>query len=330
MGTLIYQKLFEKVNQYILAESFDSIENDQIQCIITEMMNHAGKRVRPVLCCMANSFFAPMTPNILLASLAIELFHNFSLVHDDIMDKAPLRRDKPTLYQRYGIDHALLIGDVMLIEVYAILNKIEHQDKADIVALFNKTAKDICIGQFLDISQANTIHHSSTWTFDTYMHMIKLKTAVLIGTSLQLGAIIGGAERKLTKALYDIGVLMGILFQIQDDFLDVFGKSEAVGKQMGGDILEGKKTILYFKAMEKLSPIKQEKLKEFMNSPHKDTHTVTEVFELYKDAGVETTIKYMQEQNFNEIRMNIQSLPLHEKAQQDLEEMAFFLFNRIS
>ncbi len=204
-----------------------------------------GKRIRPVLCLMGNELFTDISEDAWHGAFAVELFHNFSLVHDDIMDKAPLRRGKPTLHTQYGLTSGILCGDVMNIYAYEQLAYIKNA-LPQVLQLFNKTAIEVCEGQQLDMDfeQRNDVH------IDQYINMITLKTSVLLACSLKMGALIGGALGDNANKLYDFGKNLGIAFQLLDDYLDAFGETDKLGKQNGGDIIANKKTYLLLKALE--------------------------------------------------------------------------------
>ncbi|MEO6538367.1 MAG: polyprenyl synthetase family protein, partial [Ferruginibacter sp.] len=197
-----------------------------------------GKRIRPVAVYMAHELFENINEDCFNAAAAIELFHNFSLIHDDIMDKAPLRRGQQTVHEKYGDSTALLAGDVMFVTAYEYLSKIKPLYLPKVVAIFNKTAKEVCEGQQLDMD----FEKNGGVSLEEYVNMISLKTSVLLGSSLQTGAILGGAGFGNQQHLYAFGKNLGIAFQVQDDFLDAFGDPKKFGKQTGGDILANKKT----------------------------------------------------------------------------------------
>src|SRR5258706_5373260 len=205
-----------------------------------------GKRVRPVLVLLGNELFDEINPDAWHVATAIELFHNFTLIHDDIMDAAPLRRGLQTVHHKYGANTALLAGDVMLVVAYEYLNKIHAGHIRSIISLFSKTAKEVCEGQQLDMD----FEKMNPVSLNDYLHMISLKTSVLLAASLQMGAILGGAGDGNQEHLYEFGKNLGLAFQIQDDYLDAFGDPVKFGKQTGGDIVSNKKTFLFIKAME--------------------------------------------------------------------------------
>lgn len=205
-----------------------------------------GKRIRPVLCLMGNELFEDISADAWHVGTAIELFHNFTLIHDDIMDQAPLRRGKETVHHKYGENTAILAGDVMLVTAYEELNKIDINFLRPILSLFNKTAKEVCEGQQMDMD----FEKMETVSLEAYIKMIELKTSVALAASLQTGAILGGAGERNQHLLYDFGRKLGIAFQVQDDYLDAFGDPGKFGKQVGGDILANKKTFLLIHALE--------------------------------------------------------------------------------
>ncbi|SDR98086.1 polyprenyl synthetase family protein [Christiangramia echinicola] len=210
------------------------------------ILEQGGKRLRPVLVLMATEIFDCDYRKALDAALAIEIFHNFSLVHDDIMDDAPIRRGKETVHEKWDINTGILSGDAMLINAYQLFESYEGETFKELSKLFTKTAIEVCEGQQYDID-FETLDNVS---IEDYLKMIEYKTAVLVGASLQMGAIVAGTSNECKEAIYQYGRLLGIAFQLQDDYLDAFGDPETFGKQPGGDIIENKKTFLYLKTLE--------------------------------------------------------------------------------
>src|SRR5690242_12008118 len=188
-------------------------------------LNLGGKRIRPVMCLMGNELFDEINPDAWHVATAIELFHNFTLIHDDIMDKAPLRRGNETVHAKFGENTALLAGDVMLVAAYDSLNKINTSYIRSIINLFNKTASEVCEGQQLDMD----FEKKDDVSLGDYLHMIELKTSVLLAASLKMGSILGGASQRNQNLLYEFGKKLGIAFQIQDDYLDAFGDPKKFG-----------------------------------------------------------------------------------------------------
>lgn len=213
---------------------------------ITYLMQLGGKRMRPVLVLVATELFGGNIYKALDAAIGIELFHNFTLMHDDIMDKAPLRRGKPTVHAKWNESAAILSGDVMFVEAYKMMIKVDDAILRDVLDIFSDTASGVCQGQQADMN----FEKREDVSIDEYILMITQKTAVLLAGSMQIGALIGGAEKEQARLLYEFGVNLGIAFQLQDDILDVYGNPEKFGKQVGGDILSNKKTFMLIKAKE--------------------------------------------------------------------------------
>lgn len=219
-----------------------------------------GKRIRPLLTLMASEMFGLPKENALQASLAIELFHNFSLIHDDIMDKAPLRRGKQTVHLKWNDDIAILSGDVLLIKAYQALAKQDARHIPALLDLFNRTAVEVCEGQQMDMD----FESCDQVTIEAYIEMIRLKTSVLLGCALAFGAIVSNASKKDRELIYAFGQNLGIAFQIQDDILDLYGDPEKFGKQIGGDIIANKKTLLLLKALELAQINPESKVEEML------------------------------------------------------------------
>lgn len=205
-----------------------------------------AKRIRPLLVLISYQIFDNDVERALSPAIAIELFHNFTLIHDDIMDNAPIRRGKPTVHEKWDNNAAILSGDVMMIQAYQLLAKVDINSFKEVFNVFSKAAVEVCEGQQLDID----FESKNQIDITDYIKMIQNKTAVLLAASLKIGAIIAGAGKEEQDNLYNFGVNMGIAFQLKDDFLDVFGSPKVFGKQLGGDILANKKTFLYLKAIE--------------------------------------------------------------------------------
>ncbi|MEK9613624.1 MAG: polyprenyl synthetase family protein [Flavobacteriaceae bacterium] len=233
------------------------------------LLKLGGKRLRPVLVLMATEAFGKKPKEGLPAALCVEVFHNFTLMHDDIMDDAPLRRGQATVHEKWDVNTGILSGDAMLIQAYQFLENYPVDLQVKLTQLLSKTAIEVCEGQQYDID----FESQKTVTIDAYLQMIKLKTAVLVGCSLKMGAWIGGASDEDAQLIYDFGVLLGIAFQVQDDYLDAFGDPETFGKQVGGDIIENKKTILFHKTMEKGTPEQKADLLDwFENTSSKEVY----------------------------------------------------------
>lgn len=250
---------------------------------INYFMNNPGKKIRPVLCLMGNELFSEIRGDSYIVANAVELFHNFSLIHDDIMDHSMLRRGRPTLHIKYGENTAILAGDSLLIHAYIQLNKIAIDHRGQAMNLFSDMACKICEGQQMDIDFED--RDIDTLSYAEYIKMITFKTSVLLGTSARIGALIGGADAQQQNDIYEFGENIGIAFQIQDDFLDAFGHVSKTGKQIGLDILENKKTALLLKAFELADPIQKTYLKEAMTRVGEDK--IEAVIGLYKTLNVD-------------------------------------------
>lgn len=250
---------------------------------IRYIMALGGKRFRPLLTLLAASLYTEDWKNALKPAIAIEVFHNFTLMHDDIMDKAPLRRGKPTVHEKWNANTAILSGDVMLIRAYDFLIDIKREDLRNVLVRFNQTAAEVCEGQQLDMN------FETRWdvTEDEYLNMIRLKTSVLLGFALELGGIIGGADSEATKLLYEAGESMGIGFQLKDDLLDVYGDPEKFGKLVGGDIIANKKTFLLIEALTKAEGKTGEELNKWISAESFDKdEKVAAVRGIYDTLGI--------------------------------------------
>jgi len=238
-------ELHAMVNKAVDELTFPAYPTDLYEPI-SYILSLGGKRLRPALLLMACDLFGGDVEKAIEPALAIEVFHNFTLMHDDIMDKAPLRRGKITVHEKWNANVAILSGDAMMVEANKFMMKVDDGILRRVMDVFNETATGVCEGQQIDMSfeQRNNVQ------IDEYLDMIRLKTAVLLGGTLKIGAIIGGATSADAQLLYSFGVNLGIAFQLQDDILDVYGDPEKFGKQVGGDILSNKKTYLLIKALE--------------------------------------------------------------------------------
>jgi geranylgeranyl diphosphate synthase type II len=227
---------------------------------IRYMMRLGGKRIRPMLTLLAYSLFKGNVMDIVPYAAAVEVFHNFTLMHDDIMDKAPLRRGKPTIHEKWNLSTAILSGDVMLVKVYEVFSRLEPATFKVTVRSFNACATQVCEGQQWDMHFENASRVSEA----EYIRMIRSKTAALLGFSLELGAILADTSENDRKLLREFGICIGIGFQLKDDLLDAYGDPEKFGKQIGGDIIANKKTFLLIKALEKAGPAEKRELKNWM------------------------------------------------------------------
>ena len=279
-----YREEFEKyLNAYTPPKTPQNLYNPVSYFLALE-----GKRIRPILTLLSCDLFNGNYKDSLDAALAVEVFHNFSLVHDDIMDEAPLRRGNQTVHQKWDLSTAILSGDVMLILAYQLFENYNENIFVALAKLFSKTAVEVCEGQQLDIdfSKLNDINSTK------YLNMIELKTAVLIGASMKMGAIVAKASDNEQENIYEFGKNLGIAFQIQDDFLDTFGDEKKFGKVIGGDIIENKKTLLYVKSMEIFNEEDKTELTKLYSSTHLDERKkIEEVKELFLKYNIPSIIE---------------------------------------
>ncbi|WP_339756895.1 polyprenyl synthetase family protein [uncultured Winogradskyella sp.] len=249
---------------------------------INYILKLGGKRLRPVLTLMTTEVFGVKAETSMDAALSIEVFHNFSLVHDDIMDDAPLRRGQKTVHKKWDLNTGILSGDAMLILAYQLFENYEPNTFQALAKLFSKTAIEVCEGQQYDID----FETRNDVTISEYLKMIEYKTAVLVGAAMKMGAIVAKASVEDQNAIYDFGRYLGIAFQLQDDYLDAFGNPESFGKQVGGDILENKKTYLVLKTLELGSQNEQSRLLQIMSSNLvTNDEKVSSVKELFNNSG---------------------------------------------
>lgn len=255
---------------------------------ISYILGLGGKRLRPTLVLMASEIFGTSYDKALDAALAVEVFHNFSLIHDDIMDDAPLRRGKETVHEKWDINTGILSGDAMLINAYQLFENYNGETFRELAMLFTQTAIEVCEGQQYDID----FETRDDVTIPEYIKMIEYKTAVLVGAALKMGAIVAGASESCKTSIYDFGRLLGLAFQLQDDYLDAFGDPETFGKQVGGDIIENKKTFLYLKALEHASADEQKQLRGlFSLNPDDPSEKINTVKHLFETTGARNLIR---------------------------------------
>lgn len=281
-----------------------------------------GKRVRPVLCLMGNELFDDIREDAWDVAAAIELFHNFTLIHDDIMDKAPLRRGMETVHTRYGEHTALLAGDVMLVKAYEYISRIDNSYLHAVIQLFNQTAREVCEGQQWDMD----FEKREMVQLDEYLRMIELKTSVLLAASLKMGAILGGAGERNQNLLYEFGRKLGIAFQVQDDYLDAFGDPQKFGKQVGGDILANKKTFLLIHAMESASAGQQKELNKLLAG--NEAGKIENVLKIFRDCKVDEWALQLKNKFLDEAFAHLEDIAVLSKRKQPLKELAQFLVQR--
>jgi geranylgeranyl diphosphate synthase type II len=292
---------------------------------INYILGLGGKRLRPVLTLMTSEIFGEDYKTSLNAALAIEVFHNFSLIHDDIMDDAPIRRGKVTVHEKWDINTGILSGDAMLILAYQLFEKYESDTFQELAKLFSKTALEVCEGQQYDID----FETRDDVVIPEYLKMIEYKTAVLVAAAMKMGAIVAKASEQDQNKIYEFGKNLGIAFQIQDDYLDAFGDPKTFGKQVGGDIIENKKTYLYLKALELSKFNKCKKLSQLFNtSPEDNTEKIKIVKKIFQESGSAKATKQAIEYYTNLAFIVLDSLSISEENKFILRTFGEKLMNR--
>ena len=278
------QKLFE---HYLQTNKFSG-SPQELYAPVDYILSLGGKRLRPAVLLMGHYLFDDSFERSLPAAFAIEVFHNFTLLHDDIMDAAPLRRGKPAVHEKYNLNTGILSGDVMLIYAYDFLMRLDHPRLNEVLRVFNQTAIEVCEGQQMDMNFENR----DDVKIEEYLKMIELKTSVLVGGALKIGALLGGASMKDAHSLYEFGRNLGIAFQLQDDVLDTFGDPEKFGKKTGGDIAQNKKTFLYLKALEVADEEIKTTLTSYFNNPGMEEEMkIREVVQIFNQLNIKELAK---------------------------------------
>ncbi|MFI5124617.1 MAG: polyprenyl synthetase family protein [Chitinophagales bacterium] len=286
------------------------------------MLGAGGKRIRPVLCLMGNELFANIHADAWKTATAIELFHNFTLIHDDIMDKAPLRRGNATVHAKYNESSALLAGDVMLLRAYGYLNTTEPGRVQMLISLLNEVGRQVCEGQQMDMD----FESMDSVPLIGYLQMIELKTAVLLAASLRMGALIGGAGEDDQRNLYAFGKHLGLAFQVQDDWLDAFGDPEKFGKKTGGDIIQNKKTFLLLKALESADARQKKEILRLLEYTGPDK--VEKMLVLFSACGVDKAAQKAQQHYFDQALTDLGHISVPSERKTPLKEMAAYLLQR--
>lgn len=313
-----------KIDQEIAKLTFPDKSPEELYQPITYILGFGGKRIRPVLTLMACNLFVDNLDDALSPAVAVEIFHNFTLLHDDIMDKAPLRRNKPTVHQKWNENVAILSGDAMNIISYQHLCSTKAEFIPELLDIFSKAAIEICEGQQLDMN----FESKHDVSIPEYIEMIRLKTAVLLATSLKIGAICGGADSKKKQHLYDFGLNLGIAFQVQDDILDAFGNEEEFGKSIGGDIVACKKSYLYLKAMEVATTNQKALLQEMYHDKSMGcTEKIDKVLSIYNDLRIKE-IAFNTVEGYTKMAMKSLSEVDIKASKKNLEDLANNIMNR--
>lgn len=318
------EELKDIVNRAILNISFED-GADRLYEPVKYILSTSGKRIRPVMSLMACNLFSDSIDSAIKPAVGLEVFHNFTLVHDDIMDRSSLRRGAETVHRKWSENQAILSGDVMAF----VANDCIAQAPADIMPavlkIYNKVAREVCIGQQLDMDFETTPYVSH----DEYLRMVEMKTAVLIAGSLKIGAVIGGANSTDSDLIYSFGLNLGLAFQVQDDILDAFGDPQVFGKKIGGDIIANKKTLLLIKAYELASGASLSRLKELTGNPDVEPEQkIEEVIAIYNELGIKEWAEDLARQYIDRAYISLDSIPVTPARKETLQKLVADLIGR--
>ena len=318
------EKIQEKIAQFIELQDFMGAPNE-LYAPIDYTMNQKGKRMRPTLALLSCEMFGGDIDECLTHAVAAEVLHNFTLIHDDIMDEAPLRRGLETVYHKWNSNTALLSGDAMLIKAFQFALRSNKPYAKDILAELCKVALEVCEGQQYDLN----FETRDDVTLDEYIEMIRLKTAVLLGSVLKIGAIVAGVGEKDMKAVYDFGIDLGIAFQLQDDLFDCYGDVKVFGKMPGGDIADNKKTYLYLKALELASTDDRKRLEGYFSMPKgRDEKKQQAVLDIFAKYNVRAIVTDVMTQYYENSLKHLDKITVPEENKVVLRNYASYLYNR--
>jgi geranylgeranyl diphosphate synthase type II len=313
--------------QEIVANGIEQFQKENKDFSLYEPVNYildlGGKRLRPVLTLLATDLFGGSVTDSIKPALGIEVFHNFTLLHDDIMDNAPLRRGQAAVHEKWNVNAAILSGDVMFVQAFTLVTSCENKFLRDVLDLFNITAVEVCEGQQHDMD----FESRSDVSIDEYIEMIRLKTSVLVACALKLGAILAGASKQDAEKLYDFGLNLGMAFQIKDDILDVFGDAALVGKKVGGDILANKKTYLLLKALEDADESQNIQLKNWL-STEGGSDKVEAVTEIFEALSVKEKADEVMDDYYQKSLESLDAIEIDASMKQYLYDFAAGLMNR--
>ncbi|MCK4637933.1 MAG: polyprenyl synthetase family protein [Bacteroidales bacterium] len=312
------ETLQEKIKKAIKSENFN-FKPSELYEPISYTLSLGGKKLRPVLTLLACDFFGGKIKNAIYPALGIEIFHNFTLLHDDIMDEAPIRRGKETVYKKWSSNTAILSGDVMFALAHKYISKTELKYLPEVLSVFNQTAIQVCEGQQYDMNFETT----PNVTIQDYLKMIRLKTAVLLGASLKIGAIIANAGNHEKEEIYNFGVNIGLAFQLKDDLLDVFGNEQKFGKKTGNDILTNKKTYLYLKAFELAKNKTQQLLRKYFGDIKIEKNKKIKIVkEIYEQLKVKEHTEKQIEHFYSEALKNLETINIKNERKIVLKSFA--------
>ncbi|MFA7447791.1 MAG: polyprenyl synthetase family protein [Weeksellaceae bacterium] len=319
----IIEKYKNLVEEALEKHSFKTMEPKELYEPCDYILSLGGKRLRPVIAMLGSYIFDGKDEDAIKPALAIEFFHNFSLMHDDIMDEAPIRRGKETVHLKYGINTGILSGDSLLIESYKMFEDLPAEKFKAVTQLFSKTATELCEGQQYDMN----FETQDEVSYEEYIQMISLKTSVLVGAAFQIGAIVAGAEKEDYEKLYEFGKNLGIAFQLKDDYLDVFGEKD-FGKIHAGDIIENKKTILYIKALEEADKESLKELKYWYGIKTDNIDKVYAVEKIFKRLKVDYAVMSLIGLHTEKAMMNLNEIQVSDEKKSVLRELASSLIER--
>ena len=284
-----------------------------------------GKRIRPAVALMACNLFSEDVLPALKPAIGVEIFHNFTLLHDDIMDKADVRRGQPTVHKKWDENTAILSGDIMQIVAYQYITETKDEHLKTILDIFSRTAAEVCEGQQYDMD----FEMRETVSVDEYLDMIRLKTAVLLAAALKIGAVIGGSDEDNAQALYDFGIDIGMAFQLKDDLLDTYGNEKTFGKKIGGDILCGKKTYLLTTALEKANTEQLKKLRGYLQLSSDDAENkIQSVTSIYNELKVKEICEEKMNFYYSSAMANLAKVTVEDKKKKELKDLAEMLMFR--
>lgn len=319
-----FSQLSDKVREYFNAEDFTGTPSQLFEPIAYTLAE-GGKRIRPLMLLAATDLFGGNIEEARYAAIGIETFHNFTLLHDDLMDKSPVRRGKPTVYVKWDENTAILSGDAMNILAWRYFLKTPHPNLHQILQTFEQTSMEICEGQQYDIN----FETRNDVTIPEYMEMIRLKTAVLLGGALKIGALFANANGDDIEAIYNFGINIGLAFQLRDDLLDAYGDFETFGKQTGTDIKDNKKTYLYLKALETSNPAQRQRLQQlFSATPDNPTEKIDEVLGIYAQLDIRKETENAIADLHDKAMQHLHSILCPDSSKQPLIELANKLLNR--
>ena len=324
MKTYTASQLLDKINAYLEQMPYMRPPKGLYEPIAYEL-SLGGKRIRPVLMLMAYNIYQEDVERILPQAAGLETYHNHTLLHDDVMDKADMRRNKPTVHNVWNENTAILSGDAMLILAYRLMAEGLTDKLAEVMHVFTETTMEICEGQQWDMEFESRMDVK----VDEYIEMIRLKTSVLLAAALKIGACLAGASTEEAQKLYDFGVKMGLAFQLQDDWLDVYGDPKVFGKNIGGDILCNKKTYMLITALELADASQREDLERWLNATdYVPAEKISAVTAIYNNIGIGKRCEEMVEAYYSDGLALLESIAIPEERKQALKDFACSLMNR--